>query len=92
MNCRYEGSGVLAGRCMGTKEVEPCVGYDKCEMFKPEYKSNADWLRSMNNRELAEWLCDHFDCSVCRTELNGCFGYRTPNTLLRWLNAEHKEG
>ena len=91
MKCHYEGCDVLSGRCMGTKEVDPCVGYDNCEMFKPEYKSNADWLRSMNDRELAEWLCNHFDCSVCRLYLDGCYSYRTPNTLLKWLRKECEE-
>lgn len=35
MKCKYEGSGVWAGRCVGTKHVDPCIGQDKCDMFKP---------------------------------------------------------
>lgn len=53
MKCKYEGSTVWAGRCLGTREVEPCPGYDKCERFKPDYKSNGDWLRSLSDNELA---------------------------------------
>ena len=56
MKCKYEGSGVWEGRCVGTKEVDPCPGYDKCKRFKPNYMTNADHIRSMSDEELAEFL------------------------------------
>lgn len=54
--CKYEGSGVLAGRCTGTKEVDPCPGYDKCKNFKPNYTSNGNQIRAMSDEELARLL------------------------------------
>ena len=33
--CRYDGSGIWEGRCLGTKEVDPCPGHQKCERFTP---------------------------------------------------------
>lgn len=56
MKCKYEGTGVWAGRCKGTKEVDPCPGYDKCKRYKPNYTTNADRIRSMSDEELANWL------------------------------------
>ena len=53
MRCKYEGSGVWAGRCAGTKEIDPCPGHDKCKRFKPDYKTNADRIRAMTDEELA---------------------------------------
>lgn len=58
MACKYEGTGIWAGRCQGTKEVDPCPGYDKCERYKPDYKTNADRIRAMSDEELAKHLVD----------------------------------
>lgn len=49
MACKYEGTGIWAGRCKGTKEVDPCPGYDKCERYKPDYMTNADRIRAMSD-------------------------------------------
>ena len=81
MVCKYEGTGIWAGRCKGTKEVDPCPGYDKCERYKPDYKTNADRIRAMSDEELAKILnafteyftecirsADEVDCKDC--ELN----------------------
>ena len=54
--CKYEGTGIWDGRCIGTKEVDPCPGYDKCKQYKPNYTTNADRIRDMTDEELAEFL------------------------------------
>lgn len=56
MKCKYEGTGIWNGRCIGTKEVDPCLGYDKCKQYKPNYTTNADRIRDMTDEELAEFL------------------------------------
>ena len=54
--CKYEGTGIWNGRCTGTKEVDPCPGYDKCKQYKPNYTTNADRIRAMSDEELADFL------------------------------------
>ena len=56
VKCKYEGTGIWNGRCVGTKEVDPCQGYDKCKQYKPNYTTNADRIRSMSDEELANVL------------------------------------
>ena len=56
VKCKYEGTGIWDGRCTGTKEVDPCQGYDKCKQYKPNNTTNADRIRSMTDEELAELL------------------------------------
>ena len=56
VKCKYKGTGIWDGRCIGTKEVDPCPGYDKCKQYKPNYTTNADRIRSMNDEELADVL------------------------------------
>ena len=56
VKCKYEGTGVWNGRCTGTKEVDPCPGYDKCKQYKPNYTTNADRIRAMSDEELANVL------------------------------------
>ena len=51
IKCKYEGTGIWNGRCVGTKEVDPCPGYDKCKQYKPNYTTNADRFRAMSNEE-----------------------------------------
>ena len=51
VKCKYEGTGIWNGRCTGTKEVDPCPGYDKCKQYKPNYTTNADRFRAMSNEE-----------------------------------------
>lgn len=57
VKCEYEGTGIWDGRCIGTKEVDPCPGYDKCKQYKPNYMTNADRIRAMSDEELAKLLC-----------------------------------
>ena len=54
--CKYEGTGIWDGRCVGTKEVDPCPGYDKCKEYKPDYMTNADRIRAMTDEDLADFL------------------------------------
>ena len=56
VKCKYEGTGIWNGRCTGTKEIDPCIGYDKCKQYKPNYTTNADRIRSMGDEELAELI------------------------------------
>ena len=66
VKCKYEGTGIWNGRCIGTKEVDPCTGYDKCKQYKPNYTTNADRVRAMSDEELAKHLVDiGWDCHLC---------------------------
>lgn len=56
VKCKYEGTGIWNGRCTGTKEVDPCPGYDKCKQYKPNYTTKADRIRAMSDEELAEFI------------------------------------
>ena len=56
IKCKYEGTGIWNGRCIGTKEVDPCPGYDKCKQYKPNYTTNADRIRAMSDDELTDFL------------------------------------
>ena len=56
VKCKYEGTGIWDGRCIGTKEVDSCPGYDKCKQYKPNYTTNADRIRTMADEELAEFI------------------------------------
>ena len=79
MGCKYEGTGIWAGRCEGTKEVDPCPGYDNCERYKPDYKTNADRIRAMSDEELKDFLCSILKCEFCKFEgWGGC-------ECLEWL-------
>lgn len=63
VKCKYEGTGIWSGRCIGTKEVDPCTGYDKCKQYKPNYTTNADRIRAMTDDELADFM--NRDISGC---------------------------
>ena len=66
VKCKYEGTGIWDGRCTGTKEVDPCLGYDKCKQYKPIYTTNADRIRAMSDEELAKCIFEiGFDCHLC---------------------------
>ena len=56
VKCKYEGTGIWDGRCIGTKEVDTCPGYDNCKQYKPNYTTNADRIRAMRDEELANVL------------------------------------
>ena len=73
VKCKYEGTGIWNGRCTGTKEVDPCPGYDKCKQYNPNYTTNADRIRSMSDEELANVLRE-----FATKPMHGSF--------LKWLN------
>ena len=87
--CKYEGTGVWDGRCVGTKEVDPCPGYDKCKQYKPYYMSNADHIRSMNDEDLAKWIDWLFGrCEWCDTDkiaTDDCNDVECTPCILKWL-------
>lgn len=64
VKCKYEGTGIWDGRCIGTKEVDPCPGYDKCKQYKPKYTTNADRIRSMTDNELNDLFHDIYNAGV----------------------------
>ena len=64
VKCKYEGTGIWYGRCTGTKEVDPCHGYDKCKEYKPDYMTNADRIRSMTDDELNELFHEIYNAGV----------------------------
>ena len=64
VKCKYEGTGIWDGRCIGTKEVDPCPGYDKCKEYKPDYMTNADRIRSMTDDELNDLFHDIYNAGV----------------------------
>ena len=96
MKCKFEGTGIWNGRCIGTKEVDPCPGYDKCKQYKPNYTTNADRIRAMTDEELARALygmqkevCTHIAIAVgfSPEELN--FADEAPD-ILNWLQQPAK--
>ncbi len=83
--CKYEGTGIWDGRCVGTKEVDPCPGYDKCKQYKPNYTTNADRIRKMTDEELEKFICSFLQCEFCNFEERGrC-------KLLEWLRSKSEE-
>jgi hypothetical protein len=87
MKCKYETTGWYEGmkRCLGTKEVDPCPGYDKCKNYTPDYQTNADRIRAMTDEELAKWLCEITTCECCRwAKWTGC-------EVRDWLKQPCKE-
>ena len=78
IKCKYEGTGIWDGRCTGTKEVDPCQGYDKCKQYKPNYTTNADCIRAMGDEELAEFIRSMVDGSNSHpVACYGCINYGT---------------
>lgn len=41
MKCKYEGSGAWEGRCIGTRELDPCKGYESCKNYRPDCKQEV---------------------------------------------------
>ena len=62
--CKYEGTGIWDGRCTGTKEVDPCPGYDKCKQYKPNYMTNAQKIRAMSDEDLNDLFHEIYDAGV----------------------------
>ena len=86
VKCKYEGTGVWNGRCVGTKEVDPCPGYDKCKQYKPNYMTNADCIRAMSNEELCEFLGEYKFFDICEEGCDSCtYNGDCDKRLLEWL-------
>ena len=90
VKCKYEGTGIWDGRCIGTKEVDPCPGYDKCKQYKPNYTTNADRIRAMSDEELATFISEIADECEKNTECHQhCYGcdieYCVYESCLKWL-------
>ena len=91
MKCKYEGTGIWNGRCTGTKEVDPCPGYDKCKQYKPNYTTNADRIRAMSDEELAELLLDGCCGSKCDDQPQNEFGsVNCFQCRIKWLQQRAK--
>ena len=87
MKCKYEGSGVWEGRCVGTKEVDPCIGIEKCDRYKPDCQTNADRIRAMSDEELAKVVstaCPTKGCPLTDWDCTECW--------LNWLKQPVKDG
>ena len=85
VKCKYEGTGIWNGRCVGTKEVDPCPGYDRCKEYKPDYMTNADRIRSMSDEELADilWKTGRNYRAVCADPVVDYNEHR--DHLIAWL-------
>lgn len=81
MKCRYETP--CSKRCLGTKEIDPCCGYDKCKEFRPNYTTQADRIRSMSDEDLAEYLASLFEDIE-----QGIIYSANPDRWLEWLEEE----
>ena len=86
VKCKYEGTGIWSGRCTGTKEVDPCPGYDKCKQYNPNYTTNADRIRAMSDEELCEFLGEYKFCDICEEGCDSCtYNGDCDKRLLDWL-------
>lgn len=88
MKCKYEGSGAWEGRCVGTKEVDPCIGIEKCDRYKPDCLTNADRIRAMSDEELVE-LLNHGCCPYIEGE---CTMMWCEECISEWLKQPAKDG
>ena len=93
VKCKYEGTGIWNGRCTGTKEVDPCVGYDRCKQYKPNYTSNADCIRSMTDDELNDLFHEIYNAGVDDASSYE-WGQRTNSFewTIAWLKQPAEEG
>lgn len=90
VKCKYEGTGIWDGRCTGTKEVDPCQGYDKCKQYKPNYMTNAQKIRAMSDEELAHmlWKTGRNYRAVCADPVVDYNEHR--DHLIAWLQQPAK--
>ena len=97
MKCRYETP--CSKRCLGTKEIDPCRGYDKCKDFKPNHTTNADRIRSMSDEELAEVIyngissdpCDYCKHNNLHCDGSPCKGKSHTEVVVEWLQQPAEE-
>ena len=93
MKCHYEGTGVFEGLCLGTKECDSCIGYERCTAFKSEYKTNADRIRAMSDEELADEFMRFF-AEVLNINTDGYWSFSDDfrDELLEHLRQPVKDG
>jgi hypothetical protein len=95
MKCKYETTDWYEGmkRCLGTKEVDPCPGYEKCQHFKPYRMTNADHIRSLSDEELADWIVTTGTICACCSLESCCeddMGYvACKNGVTDWLKQPY---
>ena len=76
-------------RCIGTRELDQCPGFDKCPRYKPNYKTNEDWLKSLSRTELARFIATTTDiCQHCADLDYNEVDFT--NAWEHWLGLEHK--
>lgn len=76
------------------KNGRPCTFSKECFEAEEVHKTNADRIRAMSDKELAEFLChfrsdDAATCSGCKSE-----HYYRPghNGMIDWLQQPVEEG
>ena len=92
MKCKYEGNDAWEGRCLGTREIDPCVGYENCKRYRPDCLTNADRIRAMSDEELARVMvmcC--VDCIAKPCKLHNHSSYDCREHIKNWLRQPVKE-
>lgn len=59
------------GRCLATREIDPCVGFDKCSQYKIEDKSLTITLPFHTGTHF--WVTNLLSGTVCEIEVIGFF-------------------
>lgn len=59
------------GGCLGTREIDPCVGFDKCSEYKIEDKSLTITLPFHTGTRF--WATDLLRDDICEIEVTGFF-------------------
>ena len=78
--------------CRKCAKCEECAADEDCGLFVAKPMTNADRIRTMNDEELAQWICCHItECARCEgRHYDGqeCeFRDGRSTGLLRWLKA-----
>jgi hypothetical protein len=62
---------------------------------RPKPKTNADYIRSMTDEELAKWLDYEYSrcewCNIDKIGTDDCSDIDCTACILDWLKEEHKE-
>lgn len=92
MNLGEDRFGLPDIRCMGTRELDYCPGFDKCHQYKPvcKYETNEDWLKSLSRTELARFIAMTTDICQHYASLD-CYEIDCINAWEHWLGLEHEE-
>lgn len=83
MRCHYE-----TEACKKNVHCTTCPHYVVPEINTTKlYQTNADYIRSLTNEELAEWLVYKIRCSVC--DAANCNEKFCINLIKRWLECSY---